>query len=434
MDIEPLAYIRTNDGFVTNMHEVAAETQEGSNRYRVPFFNPGKNRNQESHLRLINPGSSTATIEIIGVDDQGQGAHGGPVRLSLGAGRARMLSAEQLEMGTSGTSGRLGAPSGKWRLEVSADRPLQVMSLLTLPTGHLTNLSRGWEGVPGSTLRPPSAGKPDLVVQAPSLSTSSRTVQPGQSFTLRATVRNQGAGQSDATRLRAYRSSSATISRSATELASTGVGALPPSGSSTRTLTLTAPGVNGTDYYGACVDSVSEESDAINNCSSSVGATVTGSSTRVGVIAFGWQGQSCADGFGWTVELDATGRDRAIAQAESACRGFGLNNCGWAGWFTQCGALAYGVSGSRCGREAGWGTTQRAAEQHALANCRERFGSCRIPVGRNSGERASYCNTGSGTTAPSERQGQLGGANAGLPFVPEAGERESQGVSIPMRQ
>ena len=38
---------------------------------------------------------------------------------------------------------RGGDGSGKWRLFVSADRPIQVMSLLySRPTGNLTNLSR----------------------------------------------------------------------------------------------------------------------------------------------------------------------------------------------------------------------------------------------------------------------------------------------------
>ena len=43
LKMEALAYIRTTEGFVTSMHEVAAETQGGSNRYHVPFFNPGRN-------------------------------------------------------------------------------------------------------------------------------------------------------------------------------------------------------------------------------------------------------------------------------------------------------------------------------------------------------------------------------------------------------
>ena len=143
LEIEHLAYIRTMDGFVTNMHEVAAETPEGSNRYHVPFFNPGKNRNQESKLRLINPGSSGARIEITGVDDDGRATSPGAVSLDLGAGMARILTAYQIENGSSELSGGLGAGKGKWRLSVSADRPIQVMSLLGLPTGHLTNISRG---------------------------------------------------------------------------------------------------------------------------------------------------------------------------------------------------------------------------------------------------------------------------------------------------
>ena len=55
--IEALAYIRTSDGFVTSMNAVAATTEEGSNRYYVPFFNPASNSAQQSLLRVINPGT-----------------------------------------------------------------------------------------------------------------------------------------------------------------------------------------------------------------------------------------------------------------------------------------------------------------------------------------------------------------------------------------
>ena len=50
---------------------------------------------------------------------------------------------------------------------------------------------------------------PDLVVDAPTVSNSSPTA--GASFTLRATVRNQGTGRSSSTTLRYYRSTDATI-------------------------------------------------------------------------------------------------------------------------------------------------------------------------------------------------------------------------------
>ena len=53
-----------------------------------------------------------------------------------------MLTAQELEEGGGGIRGRFGDGAGKWRLTVSADQPLQVMSLMQSATGHLTNLSR----------------------------------------------------------------------------------------------------------------------------------------------------------------------------------------------------------------------------------------------------------------------------------------------------
>ena len=279
--IEALAYIRTPDGFVTSMHEVAAATDEESNRYHVPFVNPGSNVNQQSLLRVINPGSGTANIVITGVDDAGDAAPLGEVSLTLAAGAARMLSARDLEQGGDGFSGRLGDGAGKWRLSVSGDRPLQVMSLLQLPTGHLANLSRGRDGV-AVWVPPPPSDKPDLVVQSPSVSDSSPNA--GQSFTLRATVRNSGAVRSAATTLRYYRSSDATISTSDPAVGTDPVSALAASGTSAESISLTAPSSAGTYYYGACVDTVSEESNTANNCSSAVAVTVSGGgSTTYGV-------------------------------------------------------------------------------------------------------------------------------------------------------
>ena len=141
LDIEILAYIRTPGGFLTSIHDVAAQADDGSMRFYVPIFNPARNTDQQSRLRLINPGDSTAEIEITGRDDQGDSPPEGSVRLTLPAGAAHLLTAEELEQGSDDFSGRFGAGSGKWQLYVSADRPIQVMSLLRSPTGELTNLS-----------------------------------------------------------------------------------------------------------------------------------------------------------------------------------------------------------------------------------------------------------------------------------------------------
>ena len=138
LDIEPLAYIRTSDGFVTSVHDVA---QGASMHWHVPFFNPASNTRQRSRLRLINTAGIDTEVVIDGLDDRGESPPEGEVRLTLPADAARMISAQELEAGADGFSGRFGDGAGKWQLFVSAGRPIQAMSLLATPTGHLSNLS-----------------------------------------------------------------------------------------------------------------------------------------------------------------------------------------------------------------------------------------------------------------------------------------------------
>ena len=145
LDIEVLSYIRTEDGFLTAMHDVAPEAEDGVRR--IAIFNPGSNRNQVSILRLINPGEEPAEITIRGTDDRGNASD--EVTLSLDSGMAREVSAEQLEMGASGLDGMLGDGSGKWRLAVESEQPIVALSLLESPTDHLTNLSTVPEAPPG---------------------------------------------------------------------------------------------------------------------------------------------------------------------------------------------------------------------------------------------------------------------------------------------
>ena len=115
-------------------------------------------------------------------------------------------------------------------------------------------------------------GAPDLVVESPSVDNT--TPPTGQSLTLSATVRNQGTATAAATTLRYYRSSDATISTSDTEVGTDSVSGLSASGTSVDSVSLTAPSSSGTYYYGACVESVSGETDTSNNCSSAVTVTV----------------------------------------------------------------------------------------------------------------------------------------------------------------
>ena len=128
LDFEVLTYIRTWDGFVTAMHDTVPN-RDGSRR--VAIFNPGSNADQVSRLRLVNPGDEDAAVTIAGVDDAGA-SPGTGVEVEIPAGDALTLTASELESGT-GLDGALGDGVGKWRLAVTADRPIVAMSLLVEP-------------------------------------------------------------------------------------------------------------------------------------------------------------------------------------------------------------------------------------------------------------------------------------------------------------
>ena len=127
LDVEVLSYIRTQDGFVTAMHDVAADAM-------VPFFNPGGNENQRSILRVVNTEAEPAKWTTGGYDDRGVW-HPMAGSLLVRPQHALTLTAQALE----GAHG-LGDGQGKWRLRTRGF-PWFAMSLLESPTGHLVNLS-----------------------------------------------------------------------------------------------------------------------------------------------------------------------------------------------------------------------------------------------------------------------------------------------------
>ena len=124
-------------------------------------------------------------------------------------------------------------------------------------------------GTPRETTAPPPTG-PDLRVYAILIANTR----------LSAGVGNYGDVSSAATTLRFYRSTDATITTSDTEVGTDAIGALSAGGrTSSAAIDFTRPSTPGTYYYGACVDTVSGESDTTNNCSGSLSRTVSATTT-----------------------------------------------------------------------------------------------------------------------------------------------------------
>ena len=162
LDIGVLAYVRTDDGFLTSVHDTVA-VRDG--RRLLATFNPGSNTGQVSVLRVANPTQREVEVTVVGTDDRGRApTHRGDAAFTVPAGGTMAFDAAALEAGLLAEWRRgnphlqvpfpdseayanywdrepLGDGAGKWRLSVSAEPGVLVQSLLRTPTGHLTNLS-----------------------------------------------------------------------------------------------------------------------------------------------------------------------------------------------------------------------------------------------------------------------------------------------------
>ena len=269
LSVEALAYIAAPGGPLAPMNTVAAETIEGSHVYYVPSFNPASNQTRVSRLRIVNPGDAVAAVEIDALDDAGAESLSAPVRLSVLPGHAVTFDASELESGAHPLSGQLGDGLGKWRLSVSADRALLVMSLMHYPGGSMVNLSRGQPGYPPANaedLDPPPPPAPDLVV--PRFSVDPSDASPGAPILLVAAVSNIGSAPAEPTRLRFYRSDDVGFTPEDHLLGVHTIDALDPQGEAAAVLSVFAPAAAGEYWYGACADGVEGEVTTGNNCSS----------------------------------------------------------------------------------------------------------------------------------------------------------------------
>ncbi len=268
-EIKVYAYIRTPDDFLSAMHDVVPQNESV---YTVATFNPASDTENESFLRIVNTSSAGAEVSVIGVDDRGVTSD--KVEMNIPAHAARTISSGDLENGSADLNGSLGNGTGRWRLNIESKSQLLVMSLLSTPTGHLTNLSTdpSVHELGGESDEMDTDGVPDLVVESVAIDNATPTVS--NQITLSVTVLNRGDVSSDSTTVRYYLSSNSVISRRDTEVGSDLIGELEAGATSDESTVITVPSTADTYYYGACVDVVTGENTS-NNCSESTKVEVT---------------------------------------------------------------------------------------------------------------------------------------------------------------
>ena len=181
------------------------------------------------------------------------------------------------QSGSSGSPVFLRDGTGVIAIHHTGSPIANVGSLMSYIVPEIQQYLPGNPGVPSDPVVPPSnpttPESPDLVVETPLVSND--YLFPGDSFTLSATVRNQGTAAALATTLRFYQSLDTTITTSDTQIGSGDVVALNPDATAEISITLNAPITLGTHHYGACVDTVNNEADSDNNCSPPVTLTVS---------------------------------------------------------------------------------------------------------------------------------------------------------------
>ena len=106
----------------------------------VPLFLSASDPKRQSLLRVVNQSAEAGQAGITAVDDAGRRA--GPVYLALDAGETVHLSSKDLERGSPmrGLATGIGTGRNDWRLEISTDLELTVLSYVRTIDGFLTSM------------------------------------------------------------------------------------------------------------------------------------------------------------------------------------------------------------------------------------------------------------------------------------------------------
>ena len=138
-DLAVMNLVETSDGKLTNLSNASATTVPAREAHVVDRFpSSADTSNEQGVVRIVNSSESPAAVRIEPNDSTGWRYP--PLTLTLGAGQAANLGTRDLELGNAakGLSGSAGpGVGGAWRLAISSDDDIEVLTYTRAPNGLL---------------------------------------------------------------------------------------------------------------------------------------------------------------------------------------------------------------------------------------------------------------------------------------------------------
>ena len=135
--VSAMGLLSNPTGHLTNLS--TGPRHENVNVHEVPLFPAASDpMGRQGFVRLINPGEAEATVRIDAFDDTDRAYE--TLSLAVAANRVVHFNSGDLELGNvaKGLAGSTGAGEGDWRLAISSDADVEVLSYVRMPDGFLT--------------------------------------------------------------------------------------------------------------------------------------------------------------------------------------------------------------------------------------------------------------------------------------------------------
>ena len=124
---------------IVGLYVVASTAQEPEQTHMLPFIPSASDAlGRQGFVRVINHSAEAGEVRIEAIDAEGEPY--GPVILDIGAGEAAHFNSGDLENGNAekGLSDGVGAGEGDWRLALSSELDIEVLSYVRTGDGFLT--------------------------------------------------------------------------------------------------------------------------------------------------------------------------------------------------------------------------------------------------------------------------------------------------------